>query len=257
MFSRSAGPTEVLTTAAERRWVRSERAAHVDRAASDQAFPLTESALAFAMRCHAGQRRNSDGAPFIEHPLEVARLLRACGCSDVLIAAGLLHDVVATTEVGAGELTERFGEDVADLVVAVSDDTSVHSYRRRKQVLREQVRDAGLDAAVLFAADRICMLRELPNQVMRDRARFDAAAPGSRVSVHLEYFQQLRLEHFQQSLRMLQRVAPRHPLVSGLAEELDNCPVTGRTRRDQRPGSGLAQHDQLSRREGGTQPHRA
>jgi (p)ppGpp synthase/HD superfamily hydrolase len=226
MFSRSAGPTEVLTTAAERRWARSERAAHTDHAAADQAFPLTESALAFAVRRNADQRRNGDGAPFSEHRLEVARLLRASGCSDVVVAAGVLHDVVASSEVGAAELTERFGEDVADLVVAVSDDTSVHSYRRRKQVLREQVRGAGIDAAVLFAADRICMLRELPDQVMRDRARFDAAAPGSRVCVHLEYFQQLRLEHFQQSLRMLQLVAPRHPLVRRLAEELDNCPVT-------------------------------
>ncbi|MEA2150446.1 MAG: hypothetical protein QOD69_2276 [Solirubrobacteraceae bacterium] len=254
MFSRS---TEVLMTAAERRWARSERAAHADRAASHQVNSLSESALAFAVCCHAGQRRNSDGAPFIEHPLEVARLLRAAGCSDVLVAAGLLHDVLASTEVGAGELTERFGADVAALVAAVSDDTSVHSYRRRKQVLREQVHGAGVDAAVLFAADRICMLRELPNQVARDRARFDAAAPQSRVCVQLEYFQQLRLEHFQQSLRMLQRVAPRHPLVSGLAAELDACPVTVRWRRDQRPSSGVAAQDQRSRRERGAQPHRA
>jgi hypothetical protein len=224
----------MLTTAAERRWARSERPAQAGRAASDQASPLTRSALAFAVRCHAGQRRDSDGAPFIEHPLEVAQLLRAAGCSDVLVAAGLLHDVVASTEVGAGELAERFGADVAGLVAAVSNDACVHSYRRRKQVLREQVHRAGVDAAVLFAADRISKLRELPDQVMRDRGRFDAAAPGSRVWGHLEYFEQLRLEHYQESLRMLQRVAPRHPLVKGLAEELDNCPVTVRRRGDRR-----------------------
>jgi hypothetical protein len=87
------------------------------------------------------------------------------------------------------------------------------------------VHRAGVDAAVLFAADRISKLRELPDQVMRDRRRFDAAAPGSRVWGHLEHFEQLRLEHYEESLRMLQRIAPRHPLVRGLAEELDNCPV--------------------------------
>lgn len=47
----------------------------------------------------------------------------------------------------------------------------------------------------------------------------------------------MRLEHYQQSLRMLQRVAPRHPLVTGLADELDHCPITIRWRRDQ-PSSG-------------------
>jgi hypothetical protein len=254
MFSRSA---EVLMTAAERRWTRSERAARVDRAAGAQASPLTDSAHAFAVRCHAGRRRDGDGAPSIEHALEVARLLRAAGCSDVVVAAGLLHGVLASSEVGARELAERFGADVADLVVAVSDDTSVHSYRRRKQVLREQVRGAGLDAAALFAAERICMLRELPDQFVRDRRRFDAAAPGSRVCVHLERFQQLRLEHFQQSLRMLQRVAPRHPLVRGLAEELDNCPVARGGRRDQHPSGGLAALDQRSGRGRGAHPHPA
>jgi (p)ppGpp synthase/HD superfamily hydrolase len=226
MFSRSAGPTEGLTSAVERRLGVSKRSPHADRAASDQACPLRGSALAFALRCHAGQRRSRDGAPFIEHPLEVARLLRTAGCSDVLVAAGLLHDVMANTEVSASELMERFGAAVAGLVAAVGNDASVHSYRRRKQVLREQVYSAGADAAVLFAADRISKLRELPNQVMRDRAQFDEAAPGSRVWGHLEYFHQLRLEHFQQSLRMLQHVAPRHPLVNRLADELDKSPIT-------------------------------
>lgn len=226
MFSRSAGPTEVLTAAAERRSGKSEGAANADGAASDQASALTRSALAFAVRCHAGRRRTSDGGPFIEHPLEVARLLRTAGCSDVLVAAGLLHAVMANAEVSAGELTERFGVEVADLVAAVSNDASVHSYPRRKQVLREQIRRAGREAAVLFAADRICKLRELPEQVMRDRARFDEEAPASRAWGRLEYFQQLRLEHFQQSLRMLQHVAPGHQLVKRLADDLDRCPIT-------------------------------
>jgi hypothetical protein len=177
------------------------------------------------LRCHAGRRRDSDDAPLIDHPLEVARLLRDAGCSDVLVAAGLLHHVVESAEVGATELGARFGKDVADLVMAVTDDASVHSYRRRKQVLREQVRNAGSDAAALFAADRISRLRELPAQVTRDRARFDAAAPGSRVRGHLEYFQRIRLDHHEQSLRMLQSVAAQHPLVIALADEFAHCPI--------------------------------
>jgi (p)ppGpp synthase/HD superfamily hydrolase len=74
MFPRSAGPSEVLTAGAERRSDKSERAA------SDP------------VRCHAGRRRTSDGGPSIEHPLEVARLLRTAGCSDVLVAAKRLAD---------------------------------------------------------------------------------------------------------------------------------------------------------------------
>jgi hypothetical protein len=180
-------------------------------------------ALAFAVRCHAGQWRDSDDAPFIEHPLEVARLLRDAGCTEVLVAAGLLHHVTTLCDVGPGELARRFGAEVAGLVAAVSEDPSVHSYRRRKQVLLEQVRGAGVDAALLLAADRISRLRELPAQAGRDRTRFDAAAPGGRALDQLEYFEQLRLEHGHHSLRLVRRIAPGHPLTEQLAYELDHC----------------------------------
>jgi (p)ppGpp synthase/HD superfamily hydrolase len=169
---------------------------------------LAQSACVFATRCHARQRRISDGASFIEHPLEVARLLRDAGCSEVLVAAGLLHDVVEDTDVGADELRARFGPDVTDLVLAVTEDARVTSYRRRKRLLREQVRRAGDDAAVLFAADKISKVRELRAQTVRDRS----AA--------------LRLEHYRESLGMLRSVAPEHPLVGRLAAELDAGPLS-------------------------------
>ncbi|MEA2218974.1 MAG: hypothetical protein QOJ35_1600 [Solirubrobacteraceae bacterium] len=180
---------------------------------------LAESALAFAVRCHDGQRRESDGALFIEHPLEVARLLRDTRCSEELVAAGLLHDVVEDADVAVEELAERFGAHVAELVSAVSDDACMDSYRPRKRELREQVRRSGREAALLFAADKISRVRELAVEVARDRAN-DAGRRG------LERHQQLRLEHYDESLRMLRRVAPRHPLVRRLGRELDACRST-------------------------------
>jgi (p)ppGpp synthase/HD superfamily hydrolase len=224
MVSGSAAPTDVQAPA-PRRWARSERALHVDRAPSGQSSSLAESAFTFAAHCHAGQSRESDGAAFIEHPLEVARLLRDAGCSEVVVAAGLLHDVVADSHVSTAELTARFGPAVTALVQAVTDHACLGSYRQRKQVLREQVRRAGDDAALLFAANKIAKIRELPDQIRRDRARFGETARGLRARAHLERYQQVRLEHYQESLVMLQGVAPRHPLVRRLADELENFPI--------------------------------
>jgi len=224
MYARSAEPTEGPAGAAERRWTLARRARKAEPAATGRASALTRAALAFALRSHAGQQRNSDGAAFVEHSLEVARLLRDAGCSDVLVAAGLLHEVLEDGHVSVDELTEHFGADVAGLVRAVSDDTCVRSYRQRKQMLCEQVRDTGGDAALLFCADKISKLRELPDQVTRDRGRFHATAHEHRASSHLEHYQQMRLEHYRESLAMLQRVAPRHPLVRQLAHEIAACP---------------------------------
>ena len=224
MASRSVGPTEVQAPA-DQRQANNERAGHEARAGADQGASLARSALTFAARCHAGQWRESDGAPFIEHPSEVARLLRDAGCSGVVVAAGLLHDVVADTDVSLAELRARFGAGVANLVQAVTDDC-VGSYRQREQVLREQVRSAGGDAALLFAADKIAEVREMTDQLRRERARIDSAGRALRARNRLERYQQMRLDHYHASLKMLQRVAPRHPLVKQLANELDRCPIT-------------------------------
>ena len=149
-----------------------------DRAtATRSAAPLAPEAMLFAELRHDGQRRDSDGAPFMHHLREVAALLRRAGGSDVLIAAGLLHDVVEGTDTSLAELEERFGSDVAELVRAVTDD-SVGTYGDRKHVLREQVRRAGGDAALLFAADKISKVRELSERAAHDRA--GAGAIGRR-----------------------------------------------------------------------------
>jgi (p)ppGpp synthase/HD superfamily hydrolase len=193
---------------------------HASRTATGQPSPLIRSAMKFAARSHANQRRASDHGPFIEHPVEVARLLRDAGCPDVVVAAGLLHDVLETTQTSLTELMARFGAEVAGLVQTVSEDASIRSYRLRKQRLREQVQDAGGHAALIFAADKISKTRELPDRVARERARYGTVMPE-----RLQHDHQLRLEHYSQSLRMLQRIVPAHPLTQCLADELRTCPI--------------------------------
>ena len=226
MSSRSAVPTALPSATAERRGSVRERSGQADEAASGQACrPL--SALAYAARCHAGQRRESDGAPFIEHLSEVARLLRDAGCADVLVAAGLLHSVLQDTDISAAELRARFGETVSELVQATTDD-SVGSYPQRMHALREQVRNADQDAALVFAANEIAEVRELAAEVRRERSRIGAYAARDHARGSLERCQQMRLREYHASLAMLLAVAPQHRLVRQLAHELDGCPISMR-----------------------------
>jgi (p)ppGpp synthase/HD superfamily hydrolase len=218
-------PDDVRASAAQPR-TDTERACLADLVTTDQASALIRSTLAFAAVSHGGQRRASDGAAFIEHPIEVAELLRDAGCLDVVVAAGLLHDLVEDTHVTVAELTMHFGPEIANLVQAVSQDASILTYRQRKQTLREQVRSAGRDAALIFAADKIAKVRELPDRVRRDRARFDMAGSGQRTRDRLERYHQQRLAHYHETLRMLQDVAPRHSLVDRLAGDLGNYLTT-------------------------------
>ncbi|HKO28919.1 MAG TPA: HD domain-containing protein, partial [Solirubrobacteraceae bacterium] len=136
---------------------------------------VTRRAIAYADRMHEGQRRSSDGAPFIEHPLEVARLLEDVGAPDHVIAAGVLHDVLEKSDADAEDLQARFGDRITTLVLAVTEDERIRGWAARKAALREQVAAAGREALMVFAADKISKARE-----QRVEEAGSCQQPGSR-----------------------------------------------------------------------------
>jgi (p)ppGpp synthase/HD superfamily hydrolase len=175
-------------------------------------LPKTRDALEFARRQHAGQLRNSDGQPFIEHPIEVSRMLYRLGAPDHVVAAGLLHDVLEKTAVGATELRRRFGPRVARLVRAVSEDDRIRGYVARKAALRQQVAAAGPEALALFAADKISKIRELRRAV--------ETAEASHRELDLSLVRPRRLLHFRRCLGLLEDRAGESPLLTELRSEL-------------------------------------
>jgi (p)ppGpp synthase/HD superfamily hydrolase len=161
-------------------------------------LPLTRSALKFAKERHGAD---------VQHALEVAAELHHAGCSDEVVASGVLHDVLETTDTDASELEGLFGKHVARLVQAVSEDDSIEDRDERKAALRAQVARARREAALVFAADKVSRVRELPSRVDRGLSQEDARR---------------KLDHYQASLVMLQRRLGRtHPLVGQLRTELE------------------------------------
>ena len=123
--------------------------------------PLTRRALDYATEHHAGQRRDTDGAPYVMHPVEVASLLYDAGYPDHVVAAGVLHDVLEDTDAERAEIESGFGPEVAGLVTALTEDDSIEDSRERKAALRLQVAKAGDEAAAVFAADKVSKAREM------------------------------------------------------------------------------------------------
>ncbi|HEX6688835.1 MAG TPA: HD domain-containing protein [Solirubrobacterales bacterium] len=126
---------------------------------------LVRGALSVARRSHAGQFRQTgcDEIPFIEHLLAVAELLAEEGYPDETLAAALLHDVAEHAEVEPESLRGRFGDEVAELVAALTEDTSIPDYEERKKEHRERVAAAGAQARAIFAADKAANVAVLRN----------------------------------------------------------------------------------------------
>ena len=120
-------------------------------------------AFDFAARRHVHQRRKGEAAePYINHLAEVAALLaEATGGDDpVLLIASLLHDTIEDQDVTRAEIARAFGEEVASLVVEVTDDKSLPKVERK----RLQVENAPKKterAKLLKLADKTSNLRAI------------------------------------------------------------------------------------------------
>jgi (p)ppGpp synthase/HD superfamily hydrolase len=118
-----------------------------------------------AARWHAKQRRKGSArVPYVNHLLEVARLVdQATGGNDPdLVVAALLHDAIEDQGVSRATIAEQFGEDVAALVDEVSDDKSLpQDVRKRLQV--EQASKKSRRARILKLADKISNVTDIGN----------------------------------------------------------------------------------------------
>lgn len=91
-------------------------------------------AINFASMKHKDQRRKDSAAtPYINHPIEVMKIISDAGIKDedILIAA-VLHDTVEDTDTTFDEIKNLFGERVSNMVREVSDDKSLSKVDRKR-----------------------------------------------------------------------------------------------------------------------------
>jgi guanosine-3',5'-bis(diphosphate) 3'-pyrophosphohydrolase len=181
-------------------------------AAAERSETIRE-ALSAARDAHAGQIRNgSGGMPYIEHPIAVAQLLAPHGFGDEILAAALLHDVVEDSEITVEQVRERFGEPIAGLVEALTDDESIDPYERRKDEHRGRVAAAGPDALAIYAADKLTNVR-----VLRGAYATQGEAVGEEFKVPLD----VKVAVWEADLDLLRDAAPGLPFLNDLEDQLE------------------------------------
>lgn len=160
--------------------------------------PLTterfDEALAYASRHHRRQLRKGGRVPYVAHLLAVASIVLEMETTEDEAIAGLLHDVI---EDGGGmaahaEITERFGADVARIVLANSDSTTGETdkapWHDRKRAYLAAIAHERPDELRVSLADKLHNARSLvaDHRVVGDElwARFTT---GSAVDVRWYY----------------------------------------------------------------------
>jgi hypothetical protein len=207
-----------------------------------------ERALAVACLSHEGAVRKGTAIPYIEHPVGVALLLESHGYGEDLVVAGVLHDTVEDTKYDNAELQRRlsglagdgrlscrrepmafrrafldflsdeFGRDVLDLVLAVTerknDGGVALDWLERKRDQLDKLAGASPDEAALKAADAIHNIESTLHDVGRlGLGVLDRFRGGPLIVWHYSAIAELTVERMGSD-------APLAPRVLGAARQL-------------------------------------
>lgn len=118
---------------------------------------VVEQAYAFAELAHRGQVRKYTGEPYINHPMEVAIMVRNAGGTQAMIAAALLHDVVEDTDKTMTDIHNEFGFEVMQMVNDLTDVSQPSDGNRavRKEVDRLHIFAGSPESKTIKLADLI------------------------------------------------------------------------------------------------------
>jgi (p)ppGpp synthase/HD superfamily hydrolase len=124
-----------------------------------------ETALVYATRLHADQKRKVDGIPYISHLLAVTALVLEAGGSETEAIAALLHDSIED-QGGAKtrqEIWQLFGDQVVEIIdgCTESDITPKPPWSERKQRYLEQLRRGSSSVRLVSLADKLHNARSL------------------------------------------------------------------------------------------------
>ncbi len=123
-------------------------------------------AIVFAVRAHHNSERRGKGFPYIVHPLEAVEIVATITPDQELLAAAALHDTVEDTDVTVDQLRQEFGDRIAILVHAESDQQmegipEEESWHARKQAAIDRLAAATHDAKIVAMGDKLSNMRAI------------------------------------------------------------------------------------------------
>ena len=151
----------------------------------DSTFATLIEAAMFAAEKHRDCRRKDvEATPYINHPIKVASLLAGVGKVDdvEMLQAALLHDTVEDTKTKPKEIEKKFGRNVRDLVMEMTDNKNLKKLKR-KRIQIEKAPHLSARAKVIKIADKTANLSDIvdsppvgwPMKRLQEYVRWSAA----------------------------------------------------------------------------------
>ena len=127
---------------------------------------LLDRAIVFAAMKHAGTNRKGTTIPYVTHVIEAMEIVSRMTEDEEIRAAAVLHDTLEDTKTTKKELEENFGQRVADLVKAESENKregqpEEETWRTRKEETIQHLQKAPTEIRMIALGDKLSNIRAM------------------------------------------------------------------------------------------------
>lgn len=176
-------------------------------------------AIIFAIKTHEidqKQKRKGKDIPYITHPLTVGLILACAGVNEDLVSAGILHDTIEDSikekKVTKEIIAEKFGQNVADLVLSVTEQGDSKTWEERKKEALDHITNFSNDSVMLKSSDIISNVSEIKDDFDKD---------GNKMFERFFASKEKTLEAYKKVATALLAKWPESPLAGDLQKILE------------------------------------
>ena len=120
-------------------------------------------ARSFAKRKHLGQLRKNGKTTTFSHLKDVVRNLKKMKVTDEeIICAAWLHDTIEDTDTDYDSIKDRFGKNIAEIVVSVTKDNRLPK-KQREIKYQKDLKASSAKAKLVKIADILANVNDAPN----------------------------------------------------------------------------------------------
>lgn len=135
---------------------------------------MASEALNYASMMHDGQYRK-DGTDYINHPIRVANYVsefKSSSNMDVLLASAYLHDTLEDTKATYYDIVNKFGPQIAGLVLELTTDEDIKKYLGKTKYLEIKMKNMSSWALLIKLCDRLDNVSDLMTSSESFRNRY-------------------------------------------------------------------------------------
>ncbi|MCM1053460.1 MAG: hypothetical protein NC483_05760 [Ruminococcus sp.] len=118
-------------------------------------YTREEDIIHFIFLAFKGLKRKKEDIDLAFHSIMVGNMLKNAMCDETTVFIGYLHDVIEDTNCTYDDLLKRYGKDISDGVMLLSEDKTIKDYVERKTKFISKLKTVNENILIVEVADKL------------------------------------------------------------------------------------------------------